>query len=212
MKPTACPLPPGTPLPPPTFDPPPADGGAAELVLAGGCFWCTEAVFERLAGVRDVTSGYAGGSAGDANYRRVCSGATGHAEAIRVRYEPAEVSLGTLLRVFFGAAHDPTQVDRQGNDRGPQYRSAVFFADERQKEVVERYVDQLNAAGVFERPVATRLEPLERFFEAEAEHQDYARRFPEQPYIAGVSRPKVEKLHAAYPGLVAGAPQAGADR
>lgn len=171
-----------------------ATGGEQTAVLAGGCFWCVEAVLKELEGVREVTSGYAGGTAETANYRAVCSGMTDHAEAVRVRFDPARISYGQLLKVFFAVAHDPTQLNRQGNDRGRQYRSAIFYADPEQKEVAEAYIRQLDGAGVFKAPIVTRLEPLEAFYEAEEYHQDYAARNPAQPYIAYAATPKVEKL------------------
>ncbi|RYD16033.1 MAG: peptide-methionine (S)-S-oxide reductase [Lysobacteraceae bacterium] len=186
-------------IPDPAYDPP-ADASlrSATAVLAGGCFWCTEAVFRALEGVLDVTSGYSGGDARDANYERVSMGTTGHAEAIAVRYDPQVISYGRLLKLFFAVAHDPTQRDRQGNDIGSQYRSAIFFADERQREIAERYMRQLDAAKVFSGPIATTLEPLVAFHEAETYHQDYAARNPAQPYIAAVAAPKVAKLRKQF--------------
>jgi peptide-methionine (S)-S-oxide reductase len=169
-----------------------------EAVLAGGCFWCTEAVFRRLDGVRDVQPGYAGGRSDAANYEAVCSGRTGHAEVIRIEYDAAKLSYGQLLKVFFAVAHDPTQKDRQGNDVGTQYRSAVFPLDAAQKRVAEAYLAQLGAAGVFAAPIATTIEPLEAFFVAEAYHHDYARLNPGASYIRYVSMPKVEKLEKYY--------------
>src|SRR5215471_15110766 len=154
------------------------------IVLAGGCFWCTEAVFRQLRGVRSVTSGYSGGAASTANYRAVCGGNTGHAEAIEIRYDASECTLGQLLKIFFSIAHDPTQLDGQGADIGTQYRSAIFFADAEQKNISEAYIRQLNAAGVFSQPIVTTLEPLETFYPAEAYHQNYAAINPRQPYIA----------------------------
>jgi peptide-methionine (S)-S-oxide reductase len=177
---------------------PDASRTSAEAVLAGGCFWCTEAVFRQLDGVSDVISGYAGGSAQSANYEAVCSGRTDHAEAILVRYDPRRISYGQLLKVFFSAAHDPTQLDRQGNDRGRQYRSAIFSSDAAERDVAQRYIAQLDAAGVFQAPIATTLEPRETFHPAEGYHQDYAARNPHQPYIAAVSAPKVAKVRALY--------------
>ncbi|MGH7550054.1 MAG: peptide-methionine (S)-S-oxide reductase MsrA [Gemmatimonadota bacterium] len=167
-------------------------------VLAGGCFWCVEAVYRELDGVLEVVSGYAGGTAETADYRTVCSGRTNHAEAVRVRFDPARISYGQLLKVFFSVAHDPTQLDRQGNDRGRQYRSAVFYADEEQRTVAQAYLRQLDEAGVFGSPIVTKLEPLEAFYEAETYHQNYAELHPEQPYIAAVAAPKVEKLRSHY--------------
>ncbi len=163
-------------------------------VLAGGCFWCVEVVYRQLQGVLEVTSGYAGGTAETANYRSVCSGATDHAEAIRIRFDPKQTSFGQLLKVFFAIAHDPTQRNRQGNDQGRQYRSAIFYANEEQKAVAEAYIRQLNESGIFNAPIVTTLEPLHDFFAAESYHQDYAARNPDQPYIAQVAAPKVEKL------------------
>ncbi|HEX4870959.1 MAG TPA: peptide-methionine (S)-S-oxide reductase MsrA [Nevskiaceae bacterium] len=194
VKPSAVPL--------PEQDLPLAAPGSppAQAVLAGGCFWCTEAVFRALDGVLEVISGYAGDGPESATYERVCSGRTNHAEVIRVVYDPARVRLGALLRVFFAVAHDPTQLDRQGNDRGRQYRSAIFYADEAQRQVAAAYIRQLDRAGVFNRPIVTRLEPLEDFFEAEPYHQDYAARNPQQPYIAHVALPKVDKLRAFFAG------------
>jgi peptide-methionine (S)-S-oxide reductase len=169
-------------------------GGKQIAVLAGGCFWCVEAVFRELDGVLDVTSGYAGDSAAAANYEAVCSGATQHAEVIRIEFDPARISYGQLLKLFFSVAHDPTQLNRQGNDRGRQYRSAIFYVDEEQKKLATAYIHQLNQAGVFSSGIVTTLEPLEAFYEAETYHQKYAERNPDQPYIAMVSTPKVDKL------------------
>lgn len=185
-------------FPDPDLDPAPTAPGDRVAVLAGGCFWCTEAVFRELDGVLGVTSGYSGGDAASANYDAVCSGATDHAEAISVRYDPARISYGQLLKVFFAVAHDPTQVDRQGNDRGRQYRSAIFWADAAQRDVAAAYLRQLDAAKVFVAPLATQLVPLEAFHEAEAYHQDYAARHPSQPYIAAVAAPKVAKLRKQF--------------
>lgn len=186
-------------VPDPAWDPP-ADPSVEvdTAVLAGGCFWCTEAVFRQLDGVLEVVSGYSGGEARDANYERVSMGTTGHAEAIAVRYDPRRISYGQLLKVFFAIAHDPTQRDRQGNDIGSQYRSTVFHADERQRGIAERYIRQLDEAKVFVAPIATTLEPLVAFYAAEAYHQDYAARNPAQPYIAAVAAPKVAKLRTQF--------------
>jgi peptide-methionine (S)-S-oxide reductase len=177
-----------------------ADAGSAgdTIVLAGGCFWCTESVYRQLDGVSSVRPGYAGGAAHTANYQDVCSGDTGHAEAIEIRFDPSRVTLGQILKIFFSIAHDPTQVNRQGADVGTQYRSAIFFANEAQRRIAERYIHQIDAAGIFDAPVATTLEPLEQFFEAEQYHHDYAARNPHQPYIRAVSAPKVEKLRATH--------------
>ena len=189
---------PASQVPDPARDVPTAyDRG--EAVLGGGCFWCTEAVFRRLEGVTDVQPGYAGGSADTADYKQVCSGRTGHAEVIRILYDPRRTSYGQLLKVFFAVAHDPTQKDRQGNDVGTQYRSALFPIDAAQRELAAAYMGQLTAANVFASPLATTIEPLDTFFVAEAYHHDYAAKNPGQPYIQFVSMPKVEKLLRAFP-------------
>ncbi|MBA3314149.1 MAG: peptide-methionine (S)-S-oxide reductase MsrA [Planctomycetota bacterium] len=177
----------------------PADERCEQVaVLGAGCFWCVEAVFRRLDGVVDVVSGYAGGTAETANYRTVCGGGTDHAEVVRVTFDPQRISFGEILRIFFAVAHDPTQLNRQGRDVGRQYRSAVFFADDEQKNVAEAYVRQLNAAGVFDRPVATTIEPLSEFYPAEGYHQDYAALNPDQPYVACTVLPKLDKLQKLF--------------
>jgi peptide-methionine (S)-S-oxide reductase len=163
-------------------------------VMAGGCFWCVEAVFRQLRGVISVLSGYAGDTAETANYRTVCSGMTNHAEAIEVRYDASQTTYGQLLKIHFSVAHDPTQLDRQGNDVGRQYRSAIFYANDDQKRIAEACIRQLNEARIFNDPVVTTLEPLRQFYVAEDYHQDYAARNPYQPYIAYVAQPKVDKL------------------
>ncbi|PCM46280.1 peptide-methionine (S)-S-oxide reductase MsrA [Marinobacter sp. ANT_B65] len=172
----------------------PAEEGEQRLVLAGGCFWCVEAVLLALDGVNRVESGYAGGSPETANYEAVCTGTTGHAEVVGVYYDPAQISFGELLRVFFSVAHDPTQLNRQGNDRGTQYRSAVFYETPGQKQVTEAYIRQLDKAGVYPEPIVTTLEPLDVFYRAEEHHQNFAARNPYQPYIMAVAAPKMEKL------------------
>ncbi|MEM1109989.1 MAG: peptide-methionine (S)-S-oxide reductase MsrA [Planctomycetota bacterium] len=174
----------------------------AVAVLAGGCFWCTEAVFEEVEGISSVVSGYAGGTADDANYQAVSNGLTDHAEVIAITYDPAVISYGQILQVFFAVAHNPTQLNRQGNDIGRQYRSTVFFEDEDEKRVAEAYIRQLNGAQLFDKPIATTLEPLKRFFPAEDYHQDYAERNPNQPYVAFSALPKVEKLRKHFPQLL----------
>ena len=177
----------------------PSDGQIKDTAtLAGGCFWCTEAVFKELTGVMSVRSGYVGGTAETADYRTVCSGTTDHAEAIEIQFDPRLTSYGEILKLFFAIAHDPTQVDGQGNDRGRQYRSTIFFKNEAQRSVAEAYIDQLERAGVFAAPIVTTLEPLTEFHEAEEYHQDYAARNPDQPYVVHVSNPKVDKLRTHF--------------
>ncbi len=185
-------------FPDPVMDPEVEAAVGTRLVLAGGCFWCTEAVYRQIDGVTGVRPGYAGGTADSANYRDVCSGDTNHAEAIEIVFDPARVGVGRILKVFFSIAHDPTQRDRQGADVGRQYRSAIFYANEAQRRIAEAYIRQIDAASLFDAPVATTLEPLDRFYEAEPYHHDYAARNPDQPYIRAVSTPKVEKLRKAY--------------
>lgn len=179
----------------PAFDPPAE--GLQNAVLAGGCFWGMEAVFEGVKGVKSVTSGYAGGTAQTATYEQVSSETTRHAEAIRIVYDPAQVSYGTLLRVFFSVAHDPTQVNRQGPDTGPSYRTAIFPLNPVQERVARGYIAQLGKARAYQRPIATRIE-RGRFFPAEAYHQDFARRNPSHPYIVRWDKPKVAAFRAAF--------------
>jgi peptide-methionine (S)-S-oxide reductase len=176
------------------------DAGPQSVVLAGGCFWCTEGVFENAPGVIDVVSGYAGGSADTASYRAVCSGDTDHAEVIRVTYDSKVTSFGKLLKVFFAIAHDPTTLDRQGPDTGRQYRSAIFYASADEKRVAEAYIKQLHESKVFTRPIVTTLEPLEKFFEAEDYHQDFVRNNPSHPYILQQAMPKVKKAKQGFGG------------
>jgi peptide-methionine (S)-S-oxide reductase len=186
-------------FPDPVVDIPPDPTGTPQsVVLGGGCFWCTEAVFVKLDGVIGVMSGYAGGTADTADYRTVCSGTTDHAEVIRVRFDSSRISFGQILKVFFAIAHDPTHLNRQGNDIGRQYRSAVFYADDDQRRVAEAYIQQLREAKVFSSPIVTTLEPLEQFFEAEDYHQNFVARNPNQPYVSAVAVPKVRKLEKAF--------------
>jgi peptide-methionine (S)-S-oxide reductase len=175
-----------------------AAGPESVAVLAGGCFWCVEAVYKQLDGVSAVTSGYAGGSAASADYETVSSGRTDHAEAVEVRFDPEKISYGQILKVFFSIAHDPTTRDRQGPDVGRQYRSEIFYADDEQRRVASAYIEQLDAAKVFDRPIVTDVRPLEKFYEAEAYHQDYAERNPLSPYIVFNARPKVQKVRSYY--------------
>jgi peptide-methionine (S)-S-oxide reductase len=163
-------------------------------VIAGGCFWGVQGVFQHTAGVVNALSGYAGGSKATANYTVVSTGATGHAEAVEIKYDPKRISYGKILQIFFSVAHDPTQLNRQGPDSGTQYRSAIFTANNEQKKVAEAYIAQLNAAKVYKKSIVTKVGPLEAFYPAEAYHQDYLTLHPNQPYIAYNDIPKVEAL------------------
>jgi len=174
-----------------------AAGEIRTAVFAGGCFWCTEGVFRQFRGVTDVVSGYAGDTKEKADYETVCTGRTKHAEAIRITYDPTVITYGQLLQIFF-AGHDPTTKDRQGNDVGPQYRSAIFYASEDERRVAESYIKQLDAAKVFDRPIVTTLEALTEFFPAEAYHQDYVTNNPHQGYIRACALPKMQKVRQAY--------------
>jgi peptide-methionine (S)-S-oxide reductase len=191
-------------LPDPKTDAPASTSGEQTALFAGGCFWGVEAVFEHVKGVKRVSSGYAGGSSATARYEEVGSGRTRHAEAVKVVYDPAQVSYGQLLKVFFSVAHDPTQLDRQGPDVGPQYRSAIFAGDDQQAKVASAYIAQLDAAHVFAKPIVTKLEGRKPFFEAEAYHQDYARRNPNDRYIVVNDAPKVVHLKQLFPALYRG--------
>jgi len=182
-------------------------GKRAEVVLAGGCFWCVEAVFEEIDGVLEAVSGYAGGSAETANYRRVCDGDTDHAEVVKVVYDPDKVSLETILKVHF-ATHDPTTKNRQGADEGTQYRSAIFFASEEEKALAKAFIADLTEAKAFPRPIVTTLEPLVKFFPAEAYHQNYAACNPGQPYVNAIALPKVAKVREKFKDKIKGAAEA----
>ncbi|HXN05391.1 MAG TPA: peptide-methionine (S)-S-oxide reductase MsrA [Candidatus Acidoferrum sp.] len=182
-------------FPEPVVDAKLADkSGQSRAILAGGCFWCVEGVYKNLDGVTSVKSGYAGGTADTADYETVSSGTTDHAESVEVVYDPSRITYGQIIKVFFSIAHDPTQLNRQGPDTGRQYRSAIFYADDEQKRVAESYIDQLNKAHVFDRPIVTQVVPLEAFYQAETYHQDYAARNPLNPYIVINAQPKVRKL------------------
>jgi peptide-methionine (S)-S-oxide reductase len=193
------------PFPDPAIDIQPSSGQQT-AVLAGGCFWCVEAVFKFVDGVDDVISGYCGGTEETAKYDIVSTGRTGHAESVFITYDPAKTSYGQLLKIFFSVAHDPTALNRQGPDIGPQYRSAIFYVNEEQKRVAETYIKQLNDAHVFRHPIVTQVVPLVvplgKFYTAEAYHQNYAVRNRSNLYIVKVSDPKVEKLKKMYPGCV----------
>lgn len=173
--------------------------GLARATFGGGCFWCTEAVFQQLNGVRAVVPGYSGGWVKNPSYRQVCSGTTGHAEAVQITYDPAVISYEDLLEVFW-QTHDPTTRNRQGNDLGPQYRSVVFYHTDEQKRLAEQFKRQLDAAGVFPRPVVTEIAPFAEFYRAEAYHQNYFRDNPAQPYCQAVIRPKLEKFRKVFAG------------
>lgn len=187
------------PIPPPARDVAPA-AGVQTAVFAGGCFWGMEAVFERVKGVRDVTSGFAGGTRATASYDAVSTESTRHAEAIRISYDPRAVSFGTLLRIYFSVAHDPTQVGGQGPDRGPSYRSAIFAQSPEQRAVATAYIAQLTRAHAYPQPITTRIEQG-AFYPAEAYHQDFFRRNPTHPYIVRWDRPKVAAFRAGFPQL-----------
>jgi peptide-methionine (S)-S-oxide reductase len=182
----------------------PQTPGTETAVLAGGCFWGMEGVFERVKGVTEVVSGYAGGAAETATYPQVSSGTTGHAESVRITYDPSQVSYGQLLKVYFGVAHDPTQLNRQGPDSGTQYRSAIFYSNAEQKRIADAYIAQLQAAQVFPRPIVTKVSPLEGFYPAEAYHQGYLDRHPNRPYIVINDLPKITALKKKLPALYAG--------
>jgi peptide-methionine (S)-S-oxide reductase len=191
-----------TTIPNPALDAPLASAkGEQTAVLAGGCFWGIEAVFEHVKGVKKATSGYSGGSADTAQYETVSTGQTGHAESVRVVYDPSQISYGQLLKVFFSVAHDPTELNRQGPDTGTQYRSAIFYSNDEQKRIAEAYIDQLNKAKVFGAPIQTKVTALQAFYEAEGYHQNYLDHHPDQPYIVINDIPKVENLKKQLPEL-----------
>ena len=187
-------------VPPPAIDMPAAAGnGTQAAVLAGGCFWGMQGVFQHVKGVRSVLSGYSGGAASKAQYEEVSTGTTGHAESVQITFDPRIVSYGQILRIFFSVAHDPTELNRQGPDEGTQYRSTVFFANGGQKRVAEAYISQLNAAHIFGKPIATTLEAFKAFYPAESYHQDYLIHHPDQPYIVFNDLPKLRNLKRLFP-------------
>ena len=175
--------------------------GQQSAVVAGGCFWGIQAVFQHVKGVIGAVSGYAGGSAQTADYEKVCGGNTGHAESVKVTYDPAQISYGQILRIFFSVAHDPTELNRQGPDSGTQYRSAIFYDGEEQKRVAEAYIAQLDRASIFPRRIVTQVTPLVAFYPAEDYHQNYAANHPSQPYIMFNDAPKVLALRKLFPEL-----------
>jgi peptide-methionine (S)-S-oxide reductase len=175
--------------------------GQETAVFSGGCFWGIQAVFQHVKGVTSAVSGYTGGEASTAHYELVSNGNTGHAESVSITYDPSQITYGQLLRVFFSVAHDPTEVDRQGPDEGPQYRSMISYANAEQRRIAQAYIDQLDKAKVFSRPIATQVVALKNFYPAEAYHQDYATRHPNDPYIAFNDAPKVVHLEKQFPEL-----------
>lgn len=185
-------------IPPPAVDLP-ASGTSATIVFAGGCFWGVQGVFQHVTGVTSAVSGYSGGAADTATYDQTSSGTTGHAEAVEVTYDPAVVSYGDLLQIYFSVAHNPTQLNYQGPDHGTQYRSTIFSASAEQAEVAEAYIDQLDQAGLFEGPIVTTIEPLEAFYPAEQYHQDFLTLNPTWPYIVHHDLPKIAALKALFP-------------
>jgi peptide-methionine (S)-S-oxide reductase len=175
--------------------------GKVTAIFAGGCFWGTQSVFERVKGVVATTAGYAGGSAATATYDQVTTETTGHAESVKVVYDPSKITYGKLLQIFFSVVHDPTQLNRQGPDVGTSYRSAIFYTSEEQRKIGTAYIAQLDAARVFPKPIVTQVVPLKGFYDAESYHQDYALHNPDNPYILVCDRPKVEALKKEYPEL-----------
>lgn len=173
-------------------------------ILGGGCFWCVDGIYRMIDGITEVVSGYAGGAEDTANYEAVCRGNTGHAEVVLVRFDPSRISYGQILKIFFAIAHDPTQLNRQGNDVGTQYRSVIFHMDAVQRQVAESYIRQLQEAEVFAAPIVTEVTLLDAFYEGEPYHQDYAARNPAQPYIACLALPKIRKLREYFPDMLKG--------
>ncbi|MFO1046550.1 MAG: peptide-methionine (S)-S-oxide reductase MsrA [Geminicoccaceae bacterium] len=191
----------GIAIPAPAVDEAPAAGGMEVAVLAGGCFWGVQGVFQRVSGVSNAVSGYAGGEADTAVYETVGSGQTGHAESVQITYDPAKISYGKLLQVFFSVAHDPTQLDRQGPDVGSQYRTAIFPANDEQAKIARAYIAQLDQARVFDAAIVTRIEPGRSFYPAEDYHQDFLTLNPNYPYIVYNDLPKIENLKRLFPDL-----------
>jgi peptide-methionine (S)-S-oxide reductase len=199
------------PLPAPAVDLAPGPATSAVVVLAGGCFWGVQGVYQHMKGVTSAVSGYAGGDKKNAEYESVGTGRTGHAESVQVTYDPRQISYGRLLQVFFAVVHDPTQLDRQGPDTGPQYRSAIFPVSAEQAEVAKAYVAQLDQAHAFKKAIVTRIEPNRAFYPAENYHQDYLTRNPGNPYIAFNDLPKIEDLKRMFPELYRATPVLVAD-
>jgi peptide-methionine (S)-S-oxide reductase len=201
LGPTACVAERPVAIPPPALDNPKAAGSPQTAVLAGGCFWGVQAVFQHLNGVQRALSGYAGGDRATAEYETVSSGRTGHAESVQITFDPSVVSYGEILRVFFAVAHDPTQLNHQGPDSGTQYRSAIFYADDRQKQIATAYIAQLDQTGKWRQQIVTRVDPLQGFYAAEDYHQDYLLKHPTQPYIVFNDLPKVRNFQRTLPEL-----------
>jgi peptide-methionine (S)-S-oxide reductase len=197
---------PGRAVPPPALDAAPSAAASETAVVAGGCFWGVQGVFQHLKGVTSAVSGYAGGDEKTAEYETVSGGRTGHAESVKITYDPTQVSYGRLLQVFFSVAHDPTEKDRQGPDEGTQYRSAIFPQSDEQARIARAYVAQLDQAKVFRKPIATTIEAGKRFFPAEAYHQDYLTLHPDQPYIVYNDLPKITELKRLFPEAYLDAP------
>jgi peptide-methionine (S)-S-oxide reductase len=193
-------------LAPPALDNPKAEGAPQTAVIAGGCFWGVQGVFEYVRGVQKVVAGYAGGDKSTARYETVSTGRTGHAESVQITFDPAQISYGQLLQIAFSVVFDPTQLNRQGPDWGIQYRSAFFYADETQKRIAEAYITQLDQSQAFARAIVTRVDPLKGFYPAEDYHQDYLIRHPTASYIAMVDMPKIESLKRSFPELYRGSP------
>jgi peptide-methionine (S)-S-oxide reductase len=188
-------------FPDPVVDSPLATKGRQTAVVAGGCFWGVQIVFQHVKGVNHATSGYSGGSVASPTYEQVSTGETGHAESVKITFDPAQISYGQLLKLFFSVVHDPTQLNRQGPDTGSQYRSMIFYADDDQKHIAEAYISQLEQTKLFPRPIVTQVVPLKSFYDAELYHQDYARFHPDDPYIVRIDAPKVEQLRDQFPNL-----------
>ncbi|HEY6619305.1 MAG TPA: peptide-methionine (S)-S-oxide reductase MsrA [Steroidobacteraceae bacterium] len=193
-------------VPPPLVDNPKSAGPMQTVVLAGGCFWGVQGVFEHVRGVKKAIAGYAGGAGASAHYDMVSTGTTGHAESVEITFDPAAISYGQLLQIAFSVVEDPTQLNRQGPDYGTQYRSVIFYANADQKRIAEAYISQLDQAHVFKRPIVTRVDRLSGFFSAEAYHQDYLIHNPTQPYIAFNDLPKIENFRRLFPELYSGTP------
>jgi len=189
-------------FPSPAVDSKAPAGGKQTAVLAGGCFWCVEAVFRVIEGVDKAVSGYSGGDAASAHYEIVSTGKTGHAEVVQVTFDPKKITYGQVLKVFFSVAHDPTQLNRQGPDTGPQYRSAIFYSNPEQKKIAEAYISQLDQAKVFRTPIVTQVVELKAFYPAEEHHQNFCNRNPKNSYVVNVALPKVEKAQKQVPELV----------